>query len=774
MQLRQSRASGGIREAPGQGAAQEVGKFPASLDSVWGQGKISALEKRLDGIRKQLDTTLLFCLREHIEAIQNTNSPQRNNELKAVIEKSQQWQAEVLDTIYQDNWHSLSMANISLISTKLDESAQLELQKHFQLMILARLEFPGMPDRQERICRAYRDTFEWIYQDPDGTGKPWANFVDWTRNEDGNNIYWITGKPGSGKSTLMKFLYQDTRTTAHLQAWAGQHPLVTAGFFFWNSGTAMQMSRMGLLQSLLHQVLQARPDLIISLFETRWKYYNPLGGRLPQWTWEELRRTFNALLQDKSLRFCFFIDGLDEFDGDHSELVGLIINTTKASNVKVCAASRPWLVFEDAFESRPSLLLEHLTHDDIKLYVTSKFSENKQYTRLESREPESASKLVENVVSKASGVFLWVYLVVQSLLQGLTNSDRMSDMQRRLDIIPTDLEELFDKILNSLEPFYFNHACQLMQIVRAAQRPLSLLGLYYADEEDPLAAVKADVKLITDNERLYREDQMRRRLKSSCKGLLETLPTRSSDGELQVEYLHRTVKDFIESPRIWSKITRGTDELFNPHRALCNSFLFQLKTLSIRTGTKLLDIVGWCIEFAIQLEADTGEPQVAYLDEVDRTADTVVNLSVFPPSARKGQKRRWTMLRSSHCFTSFLNLAAAYGLVSYVQTKIDTTEPPLTRTDLDGLLQSAIQTQSRRIVAFDNKRGLHQRENDLPSVSMIAMLLARDARRKVLPEDWSDVGVDNPPPELNEFCRRSRGRRSLKSWLSRAAVWNGH
>lgn len=130
------------------------------------------------------------------------------------------------------------------------------------------------------------------------------------------------------------------------------------------------------------------------------------------------------------MRLAFFIDGLDEFNGNHEELVQLIISA-KTPNIKFCCASRPWHVFEDAFEGRPSLLLERLTQEDIKRYVLDKFEQNKRYAKLKIRQPD-LSKLVDEVVEKANGVFLWVYLVVKSLLEGLRDSDRACDIQRRL------------------------------------------------------------------------------------------------------------------------------------------------------------------------------------------------------------------------------------------------------------------------------------------------------------------------------------------------------
>ena len=61
------------------------------------------------------------------------------------------------------------------------------------------------------------------------------------------------------------------------------------------------------------------PERIIQLFSTRWDAYTTVGGGGHKWTWAELKKTFEALISDKSLRFALFLDG------DHGDLVDLII-----------------------------------------------------------------------------------------------------------------------------------------------------------------------------------------------------------------------------------------------------------------------------------------------------------------------------------------------------------------------------------------------------------------------------------------------------------------
>ncbi len=143
---------------------------------------------------------------------------------------------------------------------------------------------------------------------------PWDNFPKWLEGD--LALYWITGKPGSGKSTLMKYLHNDPRIPALLQHWSGELSLTIAGFFFWNSETEVQMSKLGLLQTLLHYAIGNDCKLIPTLFPERWRSYMLLGGSLYHWSMSELLRAFKILISDSSRAFFFLIDGLDEFDGE--------------------------------------------------------------------------------------------------------------------------------------------------------------------------------------------------------------------------------------------------------------------------------------------------------------------------------------------------------------------------------------------------------------------------------------------------------------------------
>jgi NACHT domain len=577
--------------------------------------------------------------------------------------------------------------------------------------LLYNLRFDDIEDRHERIAEAYKETFKWIYGEVEAEGKPWTSFTKWLEGQ--SDLYWITGKAGSGKSTLMKYLYNNPLTLEHLQEWASPCSLLTAAFFFWNSGSKMQMSKMGLLQSLLFELLSKQPILIPIVLPERWEVYSLFGEDTRPWSWPELVKALKLLIAQDFLAICFFIDGLDEFDGDHSELVELLHGISTSSNVKICVSSRPWILFEDAFKSQPSLMLQDLTYPDIQLFVCTKFRENAGFIELEERESEYASKLLEDIAKKASGVFLWVNLVVTSLLNGLTNGDRVSDLQRRLDLLPPDLEDLFQRILASLDPFYLEHASQIFQINRAAIVQPTLLCLSLADEEDEEYVFRSLVEPMSEKEKAYRAKNMKRRLNSRCKGFLEVAPPLTSgtrktsntnnsgsnnalapedfqpastkyelDANLKVAYLHRTVKDFLDKPDVWNKLLAASKPSFNPYRSLCSSFLLQLKCVhpDALTLSGFWDLVTWCIEYAAKIEAVTGDMQVRLLDELERVAAeltscpgpedwTFLDLHTF--NKRLHNNSHWTNTRLPWILgSSFLHLAALCNLDKYVSIKL--------------------------------------------------------------------------------------------------------
>ena len=161
------------------------------------------------------------------------------------------------------------------------------------------------------------------------------------------------------------------------------------------------------------------------------------------------------------------IDGLDEIEGDEEtceKLVGLLVSVARFPNVKLCVSSRPWNVFRDEFEHCPQLKLENITSNDISTYVRGQFHSNRRFLAALRFDPSTAETLVNTLIEKASGVFLWVRLVVKDLLKGLRDGDSIRTLLKKLGKIPADLDEYFLRLLSSIGPEHRMEASKLFQL----------------------------------------------------------------------------------------------------------------------------------------------------------------------------------------------------------------------------------------------------------------------------------------------------------------------
>lgn len=175
----------------------------------------------------------------------------------------------------------------------------------------------------------------------------------------------------------------------------------------------------------------------------------------------------------------------------------------------------------------------------------------------------------------------------------------MSDLQKRLDAIPKDLEDLFQWMLDGLSPSYMDQAAQYFQLMASGPTPLPTILLSFADEEDDYA-VRLPVKTLEPEAYIARIETMRIRLNSRCKGLLETTePSRQSQSVVQswgsihpqtVRYLHRTVKDFLETPERRKKIMKWIDSSFDPHLRLCSGYLAVYKSCHYREPIETMHV----------------------------------------------------------------------------------------------------------------------------------------------------------------------------------------
>ncbi|KAK4196079.1 hypothetical protein QBC40DRAFT_300613 [Triangularia verruculosa] len=541
-----------------------------------------------------------------------------------------------------------------------------------------------MDDRGEAIPKAYADTFSWLFRARDDSASavnpapPWSCFPTWLSSST-KEIYWVTGKAGSGKSTLMKFILSHKELDSNLSVFAGNTPLLKASFYFWNSGTELQKSQEGLMRSLLHQLLLQKPELVRQVCKRRWAALEILKDApvsLPKWSMTELTESLSLLAKGsgKDYKMALFIDGLDEYIGDHSRLVDFMKQLSVSDGVKVCISSRPWNVFGDHFKTNPKLRTHDLTRKDIEKYVHGHFDPLVSFEEMKRANPAGAQLLVDTIVGKADGVFLWISLVVMNLIKRLNDGDRLQELLYIVKSLPNDLENLFESIKQHIDPGYFGHASQYFQLRHAAWKadlPISAIAMKLVDEKDS-DPIHQDLKGITEIQRCGMIDIMRRRLNSRTMGLLEI------SGKGVVDYLHRTVQDWITQPDNWTKIRDegppdydANLQLFAAEVALLTDPFSWGDKQGSRENPEARERIGGCLKYA-EMVGDRPDRKKRLLELWQRLDENASHLMGADWPCRIVRRKK-----PHDRSTLMVELSARYGVFPYFAEHVVNLAPDL-------------------------------------------------------------------------------------------------
>ncbi|SMR53608.1 unnamed protein product [Zymoseptoria tritici ST99CH_3D1] len=464
-----------------------------------------------------------------------------------------------------------------------------------QLPILDSLAFLDMPQREVEITEAFSNTYSWIFL------PHLSAFASWLAA--GSGTFWISGNPGSGKSTLMKFIAnQDGNLRKMLESWADGKTLILSKHFFWGTGTALQKSYRGLLQGLLYQIFREKLDLVQHACPERWEdalWKSQVGSR---WDSQRLSRSCDevelketldrAILKNaSSTAFCFFIDGLDEFAENHFSLItDLIRHYTARPNVKFCVSSRPYPVFSRAFATCPSFALQKMNGHDIDVFVRGKLEEDPRFQELAHRDAQ-AVELATEIRRRAVGVFLWVHLVVTELMSGLNNEDDFLTLRRRLDLLPKTLKEFFEHIVDSVEPVYQVCTARSLMLAHRAREPLPILtyAFLYDHFNDESSLSRVAIQPLSRQDIQAKRKDVSTKVSSWCRGLMQVVTYDTSItwaplSRYRVDFLHRSVRDFLETSEMQSFLQKRVGSSFYPEEVLAHLFLTQAKVVDVQKG----------------------------------------------------------------------------------------------------------------------------------------------------------------------------------------------
>lgn len=393
--------------------------------------------------------------------------------------------------------------------------------------------------RISQVEEAFGSTYGWLFKERVG-------FEDWLSGATSNTIFWIQGKPGSGKSTAMKFAMRHKRTVELLRRHCDTNWII-AGFFFHDRGSQIQKSIEGLLQEILYQILVEHQDLIRRMLQ-----HNPrsLERVLKQddantenrWTIEEVQDALNWVIHHAELSLCLFIDALDEYHGQHRNIISTIQNLEKFTKVptfhlRLCLASRSGNAFLNAFQGCPGFIMQEKTKLDIMKYIAG-------HLKVIAKDNLAGVRsLCWMIVDKAQGVFIWVKIVTNELLDGFENGDTIEELRGALRNMPYEVSELYERMLKRIQTKYKREAYILFSLAISTNCTWTIksfldVAIWWLTKHYNRSFDTPD----TSQELA----QMQRRLNNRCAGLLETVHAKDHK-DIYVQFIHQTAKEYLSN-----------------------------------------------------------------------------------------------------------------------------------------------------------------------------------------------------------------------------------
>ncbi|KAI4924481.1 hypothetical protein J4E85_007596 [Alternaria conjuncta] len=338
--------------------------------------------------------------------------------------------------------------------------------------------YKGFNGFDEKIDEAHDRTLSWLLQ-PDLQG---PGLMNWLAVEEG--IFWIQGVPGSGKSTVMKYLCESGDVARTLETFGWSHATV----FLTREIEEENRSWKAVVGAIVYKLLCFHPALH-SIIE-------PLvasHGQPRSFSLEELEKILLLCKSQKivTFRICLFIDALDESDNDEknweymADFLEFLVSGEADQGFgtfKVCATSRPESAFDVRLKGRPGLRVQDWTKGDIYHYVHSRLESHRRVRDMagDSEFCDQLQEICRFIIDQAMGVFLWVRLVVDSVHVSLSRSEYLGNVRARLlnmDQTNTQMAELYLSTLDNIPVETRGETDAIFRTLLAADKPVSVMDI---------------------------------------------------------------------------------------------------------------------------------------------------------------------------------------------------------------------------------------------------------------------------------------------------------
>ncbi|KAM7201196.1 hypothetical protein V8F20_004942 [Naviculisporaceae sp. PSN 640] len=471
-----------------------------------------------------------------------------------------------------------------------------------------------------RLDDVLSDSFSWLWDSP-------GAFVSWLQSS--HSLFWVAGKPGSGKSTLVQHV---ATHPSRLLARAGTKTgVITAAYFFNSQAGKLERSIEGLLRSLAHQLLAQSPALYEAMFPSASNTSLFRSTFLP-WSNGQLENSIRAAVEHlPNTIFMFLLDGLDEFDGEARVIARFTrsFSSRPPQNAKVCCSSRLYSDFQFELSSVPRLLVESHSSNDIALYIENRLAE------IQSMLGSETQTLAEMVASKADGMFLWVRLVMDSLQRGWRRYEGMHALVQRLREMPRDLVDLYQRILDEMDTEDKHEAIRLLVLFSTAVDEFSTPAFFHAWSHTSNKCMflgnsgcSPPISMTATTDQRQALKRFEGRVYALTRSLVQVSGSADEDQPARFFLLHETVQTFIQQRLLGHRQPGLSDRPTSGNAVLLHACVHYMDYLFTRHPSWTWTLEPRAVECWSELETDYFDLGTVYLN--------------FDDYIVQCQKNRWT------------------------------------------------------------------------------------------------------------------------------------
>ncbi|KAF8247690.1 hypothetical protein K440DRAFT_643546 [Wilcoxina mikolae CBS 423.85] len=255
--------------------------------------------------------------------------------------------------------------------------------------------------RYSKISMEHEGSLHWLWTHKE--------YQKWSTS-DRSCLLCISGKPGSGKSTLMKYF----KSNVLQRVPNARNATALASFFYSYREGESQRNHCNMLRSILYDILEQNESFF---YHFQHEFRSSDSGGVGGFSYDSLKKILRSIgKRHGKERLYLLIDAVDESnDDDRRDILRLLFelcsdskNSSNHCIIKVFIASRPVLELERLLrKSQAFITMQEVNKLDIQNYVHSFLGPTGELEL-----PQDVLQPVKQyILEHAQGVFLWVYLI---------------------------------------------------------------------------------------------------------------------------------------------------------------------------------------------------------------------------------------------------------------------------------------------------------------------------------------------------------------------------